>query len=84
MNNLVLIINLAVAFMALVGFFDALRRRSEAFDFIGKGSKTAWLIGLGLAAPVVFLGGIFHIMGVIATIATIVYHVEIRQRLMEL
>jgi len=84
MNNLVLIIKLAVAFMALVGFFDALRRRSEAFDFIGKGSKTAWLIGLGLAAPVVFLGGIFHIMGVIATIATIVYHVEIRQRLMEL
>lgn len=79
-----MIINLAVAFMALVGFFDALRRRSEAFDFIGKGSKTAWLIGLGLAAPVVFLGGIFHIMGVIATIATIVYHVEIRQRLMEL
>jgi hypothetical protein len=84
MNNLVMIINLAVAFMALVGFFDALRRRSEAFDFIGKGSKTAWLIGLGLAAPVIFLGGIFHIMGVIATIATIVYHVEIRQRLMEL
>ena len=84
MNNLVLIINLAVAFMALVGFFDALRRRSEAFDFIGKGSRTAWLIGLGLAAPVVFLGGIFHIMGVVATIATIVYHVEIRQRLMEL
>ncbi|MGA0857239.1 MAG: DUF2516 family protein [Candidatus Nanopelagicales bacterium] len=84
MNNLVLIINLAVAFMALVGFFDALRRRSAAFDFIGKGSRTAWLIGLGLAAPVVFLGGIFHIMGVIATIATIVYHVEIRQRLMEL
>ncbi len=79
-----MIINLAVAFMALVGFFDALRRRSEAFDFIGKGSKTAWLIGLGLAAPVIFLGGIFHIMGVIATIATIVYHVEIRQRLMEL
>jgi hypothetical protein len=84
MSNLVLIINLAVVFMALVGFFDALRRQSEAFDFIGKGSKTAWLIGLGLAAPVVFLGGIFHIMGVIATIATIVYHVEIRQRLMEL
>lgn len=84
MSNLVVIINLAVSFMALVGFFDALRRRSEAFDFIGKGSKTAWLIGLGLAAPVVFLGGIFHIMGVIATIATIVYHVEIRQRLMDL
>ncbi len=84
MNNLVLVINLAVSFMALVGFFDALRRRSEAFDFIGKGSRIAWLIGLALSALVVFAGGIFHIMGVIATIATIVYHVEIRQRLMEL
>lgn len=84
MSNLVLVINLAVSFMALVGFFDAIRRRSEAFDFIGKGSRTAWLIGLGLSAIIVFAGGIFHIMGVIATIATIVYHVEIRQRLMEL
>jgi len=84
MNNLVLVINFAVSFMALVGFFDALRRRTEAFEFIGKGSRTAWLIGLGLSALIVFAGGIFHITGVIATIATIVYHVEIRQRLMEL
>lgn len=78
-----MIITLLVVFAAMVGFFDAVRRSDQAFEAVGRGPKIAWLIGLLLSAIVVFFGGMMSMFGIIATIATVVYHVDQKPKLIE-
>lgn len=78
-----IVITLIVVFAAMVGFFDAVRRSDEAFAAVGRGPKIAWLIGLLLSAIVVFFGGMMSFFGIIATIATVVYHVDQKPKLIE-
>jgi hypothetical protein len=47
----------AVGF-AVLGFIDALRRSEGDFELIGKGQRTAWLIGLVIAGVIVFSSGV--------------------------
>jgi hypothetical protein len=70
----------AVGF-AVLGFIDALRRSESDFELIGKGQRTAWLIGLVIAGAIVFSSGVFSFFGLLSTVAIIVYHVDIRARL---
>lgn len=77
-------VTLAVVFAAAVAFFDALRHSSQAFDAVGRGSKPAWLIGMAIATIAVFIYGMTSLPGIIATIATIVYHVDQKPKLIEI
>jgi hypothetical protein len=78
------IINLAVVFAAAVAFFDAARHSTQAFDAIGRGSKVVWMIGLGFAAFIVFVSGMLSLLGIIATVAVIVYHVDQKPKLIDI
>jgi hypothetical protein len=78
------ILNLAMVFAAAVGFFDALKRSPQAFDAVGRGTRTLWLIGLGAAALVLFARGMFSFFGIAATIGTIVYLVDQRPKLIDI
>ncbi len=78
------IIQVTVTFAGAVAFFDATRRSAQAFDAVGRGSKTAWLIGLGLSTVVVFYTGVFSLFGIIGTVAIIVYHVDQKPKLFDI
>ena len=75
--------NLLVTFAAAIAFFDATRRPAQAFEVIGRGSKIAWLVGLGAGTFIVFWFGMFSLLGLISTIAIIVYHVDQKPKLNE-
>lgn len=77
------VITMLVVFAAMVGFFDAIRRSDDAFAAVGRGPKIAWLIGLLASALVVWFGGMMSMLGIIATIATVVYHVDQKPKLIE-
>lgn len=78
---LTMAINLVAVVFAAIGFFDAMRRTDAEFEMVGRGQKVAWLIGLALSAGVLFFNGMFSFFGIFATVATIVYHVELKPKL---
>lgn len=81
---IIIAINIGLAFAGMVGFFDAMRRSDEAFAAVGRGPKVAWLIGLLAASLVVFLQGMASLLGIIGTVAIIVYHVDQKPKLKEI
>lgn len=84
LNFIINIINLIVVAFGAIGFFDALRQNPQAFEIYGRGTRTAWLIGLGLSTIVVFLYSMYSFFGVIATIAIVVYQVDLKPNLREI
>lgn len=74
-------ITLVVVFAAAIAFFDALRRTEGAFEMVGRGPRSAWLIGMGLSAFAVFFMGIASMFGLIGTVATVLYHVDQKPKL---
>ncbi len=78
------IINLIVVAFGAIGFFDALRQNPQAFEIYGRGNRTAWLIGLGVATLVTFLYSMYSLPGIVATIAIVVYQVDIKPNLREI
>ena len=78
-----LAINLVVAFSGMVAFFDALRRPDDAFAVVGRGPKVAWLVGMFLSAAFVFFTGMLTLLGLIGTVAIVVYHIDQRPKLQE-
>ncbi len=64
-------------------FVDATRHRPEAFPAVDRGSKTGWLIGLGLAFVAHLLIwnpiSLFNLVGIVAAI---VYVVDVRPSLL--
>ncbi len=75
--------NLFVTFAAAIAFFDATRRPPQAFDVIGRGTKLVWLVGMGAATFIVFWFGMLSLLGIVSTVATIVYHVDQKPKLNE-
>ena len=78
------IINLVVITFGAIGFFDALRQNPQAFDIYGRGTRNAWLAGLAGATFVVFIFSMYSFLGVIATIAIVVYQVDLKPNLQEI
>jgi hypothetical protein len=78
------IINLIVVAFGAIGFFDALRQNPQAFDVYGRGSRVAWLVGLAAATAVVFMMSMYSMFGIIATIAIVVYQVDLKPNLREI
>ena len=71
---------LAFALGAVVAFLDALRHSAQAFELVGRGSRTAWLAGLGVGAFLLWSG--FSLMLTLAIIVAVsVYLVDIRHQL---
>lgn len=73
--------------LGVVAFVDAVRRRTDAFPAADKQSKQFWLIvlGAGLLAQWLFpaLGSALGILGLAGIIASIVYLVGVRPKLIE-
>lgn len=78
------IINLIVVAFGAIGFFDALRQNPQAFDVYGRGSRVAWLVGLAAATAAVFMMSMYSMFGIIATIAIVVYQVDLKPNLREI
>jgi hypothetical protein len=78
------IINLSVVAFGAIGFFDALRQNPQAFDIYGRGTRNAWLIGLGIATFVAFWFSMYSLPGIVATIAIVVYQVDLKPNLREI
>jgi predicted PurR-regulated permease PerM len=81
---LTLATNIFVTFAAAIAFFDATRRPAQAFEIIGRGSRAIWMIGLALGSVIVFFIGMLSLPGIVATVATIVYHVDQKPKLNEI
>ena len=64
-------------------FIDATRHRPDAFPAVDRGSKTGWLIGLGLAFVAHLISwnpiGLINLIGIVAAI---VYLVDVRPSLL--
>ncbi|WP_203336303.1 DUF2516 family protein [Nocardioides limicola] len=79
-----LAIVLAVLLVKLFAFVNAVMYPSAAYVAAGKLTKPAWatILGLGLAAQVLFLGrGPLGLLNIVFTIAAIVYIVDVRPAL---
>ncbi|MHB0928760.1 MAG: DUF2516 family protein [Candidatus Nanopelagicales bacterium] len=73
-------VELAFLIAGVFAVVDALRHSAPAFEVLGRGSRTAWIVGL--IASVFVLFGFRSIMFEIAAIVAIsVYLVEIRHQL---
>ncbi len=81
LSTVIYFAGLVAVFFAVLGFIDALRRSESDFELIGKGQRTAWLIGLAIAGVIVYSAGVLSFFGLLSTVAIIVYHVDIRARL---
>lgn len=77
-----LVIRVAMLVVVLFAFIDASTRPAPAYAVAGKWTKQGWLILLGVAALVTFLGGI-GFLGIAALIAAIVYLVDVRPAVRE-
>ena len=74
--------------MGLVALVDSLRHRSDAYPAADRQTKKVWiaLLGVGLAGQILFpafSGGILSILGFAGIVASIVYLVDVRKRLVE-
>jgi O-antigen/teichoic acid export membrane protein len=75
-NNLLWWGSIALLLFTVFAFFDAAFRREDAYRAADKQKKSFWLIVLGLAVAVSFLGILF--LQIFGLIATIVYMVDVR------
>jgi hypothetical protein len=69
-------------------FIDALRRRPDAFIAVDRQTKPIWLMILGgsLVAQWLFnalSAGVLSILGLAAIVATLVYLVDVRRKLID-
>jgi predicted membrane protein len=84
LSFLINIINLVVVAFGAIGFFDALRQNPQAFEIYGRGSRVAWLAGLGISTLVVFSTSMYTLFGIVATVAIVVYQVDLKPNLREI
>ena len=75
-------LSLLLLVFKVVVFIDAVFRRGDAFEAVGKQTKTFWLVVLGFAVvigflPVPLLGQMLNLVGLVAAI---VYLVDVRPR----
>jgi hypothetical protein len=64
-------------------FVDATRHRPDAFPAVDRGSKTGWLIGLGLAVVAhLMIWNPLSLLNLIGIVAALVYVVDVRPSLL--
>jgi hypothetical protein len=74
--------------MGVAAFVDAIRRRPDAFVAADRQTKVIWLgiLGGSIAAQIMFPaigGGALSILGLAGIVASIVYLVDVRRRLID-
>lgn len=79
--SILYLINLVIFGFAIFGLIDVARRSDSEFEVIGRGQKTAWLVGLVIAAFVIISNGFLSFFGLLAAVAVFVYHADIRPKL---
>ena len=68
-----------------ISLFHAIRTRPDAYTATGKQSKNFWLIVLGVALVLTLtIGGGLGIIGIAATVAGIVYLVDVKPAIDEI
>lgn len=80
-TNVQLLLAFAQLVLVVFALADAAIRRADAYPAAGKLLKRWWLLILGVGLLLVvgfFPGGTLHIPGLAATIASIVYLVDVR------
>jgi uncharacterized membrane protein YiaA len=75
------ILQIAVLVTTVYAFVHAAMQRSDAYTAVGKLTKPVWLVILGVAAALTFIG-VFGMA--IAACATGVYLVDVRPKLLEI
>jgi len=82
-NLLLLALGLALLALKVWALVDACTRPAPAFPAAGKLTKVAWV---AILAAAVLLGGlsVFGLLGLIGTVAAIVYLVDVRPTVREL
>ncbi len=81
-NSVVVVLQVAVAMMALYAFVHAAMQRPDAYTAADKMTKPVWLLILGVAIPLAYL---LQVLGmVIAACAAGVYLVDVRPKLLEI
>jgi hypothetical protein len=77
-NALLSLISLAVVIMQAWALVDCVMRPTQAFPAAGKLTKPAWLAISGIALLIGVVFGPLHFLGLGATVASIVYLVDVR------
>jgi hypothetical protein len=80
---LTFLITLIVNVFAAISFFNASRWPSEAFAAVGRGPRWMWLTFLALAFNLLFWFGMFNPFGAVATVATFIYHLQVKPQLLQ-
>lgn len=83
-SGFMLVVALALLAIKAYAFASSLMFSSEAYDAAGKLTKVAWvaITGLGFAAAVL-IGSVLNLIGLVATIAALVYILDVRPALRE-
>jgi hypothetical protein len=82
-SGIMLVFTLALLVFIGVAFVDAAIRPAGAYVSAGKLTKQAWLLILGVAFACSFVFGLVSLPGIAAIVASLVYFVDVRPRLLE-
>lgn len=83
-NGLLSILSLAVLVVHAWALIDCVTRPANAFEAAGKLTKPAWLAITGVALAIGLIFSPLGILGLAATVASIVYMVDVRPAIREI
>lgn len=81
LNLIFTVVWLLTLALAVWAFVDCLMRPPAAFGAVGRQSKPAWLIFLGLSAAVLFFFSTISLLGLAAVIISVFYLVDVRVKI---
>ena len=83
MPNLVMaVLSLVMFALQAFAFVDATRHRPDAFPAVDRGTKTGWLIGLGLGVVAhMMIWNPISLLNLIGIVAALVYLLDVRPSL---
>ena len=83
MPNLVMaVLSLVMFVLQAFAFVDATRHRPDAFPAVDRGTKTGWLIGLGLGVVAhMMIWNPISLLNLIGIVAALVYLLDVRPSL---
>lgn len=85
LQNVMRVILVALLLVKAFAFVSSLRYPAEAYEAAGKLTKPAWcaITGIGFAAQLLLAGSPLNIIGLVFTIAALVYLADVRPALAE-
>jgi hypothetical protein len=78
------IASFATLILKMWALFDVIVRPAEAFPFLNRQTKNAWIAITASSVVTHFLWGAFGITGIIGVIACAVYLADIRPKILEM